>query len=374
MVKVDLNIEHFKRILTLYPHRVKDLKDKFHRFNSWMDGSDKPTLIQLGQVAHLLNIPFGYFFLAELPEQIFPIPHYRNERAEQFEPSEELKDTVKTLQIRQEWVKDILLDYGWTPLPYVGSVNTSIDVKETVESIKKHLQIESFNAKDYSSWDDSYYHFLIEQVEKAGIFVVINGIVGNNTHRKLNVDEFRGFVLNDEIAPFVFINNNDAKSAQIFTLAHEIAHVWLGKSASFELRNMQAADNAIEIYCNQVAAEFLVPEDELNKIYKKEQDYNKIANHFKVSQIVIARRLLDLNLITKDEFFDFYNSQLNKGKSKNKDSGGDYYNNIPYRLSRRFGEIIYNAALTGKISFREAFKLTDMKPGTFDKYFKEHQK
>jgi len=373
MLKVDLNIELFKRIITLYPHRINELNTKFKQINYWLNGKEKPSFNQIIKMAHVLNIPFGYFFLTELPEQVFPIPHYRNEKGAFFEPSEELKDSIKTLQTRQDWVKDILIDYGQTSLSFVGSVNLGTSIKDTVKSIKQILQLEKFNAKEFSNWSDTY-HFLIEQVEKAGIFVVINGVVGNNTHRKLNVDEFRGFVLNDEIAPFVFINNNDAKSAQIFTLAHEIAHIWLGKSASFELRNMQAADNSIEIYCNKVAAELLVPEEELIKFYRTNRTFEKLAYHFKVSQIVIARRLLDLGLITKDEFFDFYNSNINMGKSKTKDSGGDYYNNVPYRLSRRFGEIIYSAATSGIISYREAFKLTNMKPGTFDKYFKERQK
>lgn len=373
MLKVDLNIEHFNKLLTLYPHKVDALRCKFRRFNNWLDGSDKPTFNQLGEIAKKLNIPFGYFFLAELPKQTFPIPHYRNVKAGNFEPSEELLDTIKILQTRQEWVKDILIDYGQTPLPFVGCVNISTSVNETVKSIKQYLQIDKFNAKEFSNWNETF-HFLIEQSEKVGIFVVINGIVGNNTHRNLDLYEFSGFVLNDEIAPFVFINNNDAKSAQIFTLAHEIAHIWLGKSASFDLRNMQASDNEIEIYCNQVAAELLVPKDELLKVYKTTQDFDKLAHNFKVSQIVIVRRLLDCKLITKDMFFDFYNSNLNQSNIKTKTTGGDFYNTVPYRLSRRFGEIIYNAATSGKITFREAFKLTDLKPGTFDKYFKEHQK
>jgi len=373
MVKVDLNTEHFKRLITHYPHRVDDLNARFHRLNYWLDGSDKPTFNQLGQVAHLLNIPFGYFFLAEVPEQVFPIPHYRNEKAGQFEPSDELKDTVKTLLTRQEYVKDILIDYGQMSLPFVGSVNTSADVKETVLSIRKYLKIEQFNAKELSTWNESF-RYLLEQTENAGIFVVINGIVGNNTHRKLSIDEFRGFVLNDKIAPFIFINNNDAKSAQIFTLVHEIAHIWLGKSASFELRDLQAADNAIEIFCNKVAAELLVPEDELLKIYDTIKDYDKLAYYFKVSRIVIARRLLDLKLIAKEEFVNFYNEIIIKGKDQTKKPGGDYYNTAPYRLSRRFGEIIYNAAKSGRITYREAFRLTDMKPDTFDKYFKKFQK
>lgn len=373
MVKVELNIEHFKSILNQYPNKVIELKNKFRRLDIWLDGKDKPTFNQVGEVANFLNIPFGYFFLSELPESVYPIPHFRNDKTGIFEPSEELKETVKILENRQTWLKEILLDYGHNPISFVGSIDVNTDIQLTVNSIKKNLKISDFKANDFSNWQESL-NYLINKTEDAGIFVVINGIVGNNTHRKLNINEFRGFVLNDEIAPFVFINNNDAKSAQIFTLAHELVHIWLGKSASFELRDMLAAEDQVELYCNKVAAEFLVPEEELKKKYRSNISIEKLTFHFKVSRIVIARRLLDLDLISKDDFFNIYNSIINIEKSKHKSTGGNYYKSIPFKLSRKFGDIIYRAAKTGKISYREAFKLTGMKPKVFDKYFLAAQK
>ena len=372
MLKVNINIDLFKKILNLHPQKISDLYSKFNKLGYWLDGRDKPTYNQLGQVANILNIPFGYFFLSELPEEIYPIPHYRKVSTQKFEPSNELKDTVKILQTRQMWVKDVLLDYSHSILPFVGCITLDTDIKIAVNSIKKHLRLIDFKAKEFSNWQDTYI-YLINQVEKAGIFVVINGVVGNNTHRKLDVNEFRGFVLTDNIAPFVFINNRDAKSAQIFTLAHEIAHIWLGKSASFELRNMEASDNHIEIFCNKVAAELLVPEEELIQLYLIQKDFEKLAQYFKVSKLVIARRLLDLQQISKESFFEFYNYNYNKEYAKSKDSGGDFYNVVPYRISKRFGEIIFRAAKEGIISYREAFKLTDLKANTFDKYFKAYK-
>ncbi|HMM61712.1 MAG TPA: ImmA/IrrE family metallo-endopeptidase, partial [Candidatus Rifleibacterium sp.] len=80
-----------------------------------------------------------------------------------------------------------------------------------------------------ANWE-SFFNILVERSEQAGIIILRSGKVGNNTHRTLDVKEFRGFVIYDELAPFIFINGADAKAAQIFTLVHELAHVWLGAS------------------------------------------------------------------------------------------------------------------------------------------------
>ncbi len=90
--------------------------------------------------------------------------------------------------------------------------------------------------------------FLRDKVQEIGIMFEKNGVVKNNTHRPLNVNEFRGFVLVDDFAPLIFVNNADCKAAQMFTIAHELAHLWIGESAAFDLREMQPAQDAKEIF------------------------------------------------------------------------------------------------------------------------------
>jgi Zn-dependent peptidase ImmA (M78 family) len=120
--------------------------------------------------------------------------------------------------------------------------------------------------------------------EAAGVFVVTNGIVGNNTHRKLDVDEFRGFVLVDDLAPFIFINGADGKAAQMFTLAHELAHVWCGQSGVFDLRDLQPTGDDVEQVCNKIAAEFLAPAGELRNVWPRARQaaepFQALALHF----------------------------------------------------------------------------------------------
>lgn len=147
---------------------------------------------------------------------------------------------------------------------------------------------------------------LTDKMEASSVFVTINGIVGNNTRRQLLVDEFRGFVLVDDYAPFVFVNGRDAMSAQMFILARELAHVWMGESATFNLHKLDPADNAVEQACNKIAAEFLVPEEKMHRLWDKFSNNPNpsrlISRHFKVSPLVVFRKALDMDLIDKRIF------------------------------------------------------------------------
>jgi Zn-dependent peptidase ImmA (M78 family) len=209
-------------------------------------------------------------------------------------------------------------------------------------------------------------NYLIEKAEEKGIIVLRNGIVGNNTHRKLNINEFRGFVLYEEIAPVIFINNNDAISAKIFTLIHEIVHILIGQSASFDLRYLQSANNEIEQFCDKCTAEFLVPTKEIINIYTQITDLEDLARHFKVSQIVILRRLLDTSLITQQEFYsqlkDLYEKELRITPSSRR----NFYHTIPNRLSKRFLYILNSAVKNNTILFRDALRITNLSAKTYD--------
>jgi Zn-dependent peptidase ImmA (M78 family) len=202
---------------------------------------------------------------------------------------------------------------------------------------------------------------------------VINGVVGNNTHRKLDVEEFRGFALSDDYAPLIFVNGADAKSAQMFTLAHELAHLWLGQEGLSGFEGIFPGGSDVEDWCNQAAGEFLVPATEMRDSWRdvrREADpFQVLARRFKVSPIVVGRRALDLRLVGREEFFSFYNDYIGQERRRSGGpTGGDFYNNQNTRVGELFATQVVRAALDGRVGFQEAYDLTGLRGGAFQEY------
>ncbi len=243
------------------------LRRKFPKIQEWESGASQPTLHQLESLAKATLTPLGFFFLPAPPEERLPIPHFRTiDSRTPSRPSPELLHTVQMMQQRQAWMREFLIEQGQDRLAFVGSARLDESPQVVADRIRRALRFERGWAAQRPTWTDAL-RALRDAMEAIGILVVVNGIVGNNTHRKLDPSEFRGFVLVDEFAPLVFVNGADGKAAQMFTLAHELAHVWFGSSAAFDLRQLLPADDPTEQVCNRVAAECLVPERELREVW-----------------------------------------------------------------------------------------------------------
>jgi len=353
---------------------LADVESRFPKLRQWIAGQSQPTLRQLESLARLTLTPLGFFFLAEPPVERLPIPYFRtlgDEASHGYSP--DLLDTIHTMQRRQAWLREFLVDQGQRMLPFVGSAKPGELPMSVGRRIRNALQLDPAWAGRLPSWTEAL-QVLHEAMDDAGIMVVVNGIVGNNTHRKLDPEEFRGFVLADEFAPLVFANGADGKAAQMFTLAHELAHVFFGSSAAFDLREMSPAKDATEQACDKVAAEFLVPQEELRRMWPSvrgdSERFQFIARKFKVSTLVAARRTLDLHLIPRAEFFAFYHDYLNdeRRKGAQKAKGGDFYANQNLRVGRRFASTVFRAVKEGKLLYAEAYRLTGLYGKTFDRY------
>jgi Zn-dependent peptidase ImmA (M78 family) len=349
------------------------IEKKFPKLSSWLEGKVQPTLNQLEDFAKATSTPLGFLFLTNPPEDILPVPYFRtiNEGSSK-RPSADLLETVHTLKRRQAWFREYLIEEGHARLDFVEKFKNSINPKNVAEDIRNTLGLEDGWASSQPNWSKAL-RSLMDQVEEIGVLVFVNGVVSNNTHRKLNPEEFRGLVLVDDYAPVVFINAADGKAAQMFTLAHELAHVWLGSSAAFDLRELQPSLDNTEQICNQIAAEFLVPTNDFlsswDEVKKEEDPFQMLASRFKVSELVIARRALDLELISKDHFVEYYYHYREPGQKKPKDqTGGDFYNNQNMRLSNLFTRSVVRAAKEGKLLYREAYQLTALYGKTFDSY------
>lgn len=347
---------------------------KFPGLPQWIKGEKQPTVNQLAEFSKAVHIPFGFFFLQNLPVVPNTIPLFRSNSAKPvFEYSAELKETIGVIEARQEWLVEYLNSTGAEPLTFVGSATMKTSVKNIAEKIREQLGLQKNWAFQLADKNGAL-TYLIDKTEQAGIFVAINGVVGNG-HRSLMPQEFKGFVLSNPYAPYIFINGKDFPAAKLFTFMHELAHIWLGKSAAFDLDKLQPANDVVEKKCDAIAAELLVAEETLKnewgKVKHNTNHLQLLERTFKVSQIVIARRLLDLEYYTRNRFFNFYEKykkSWDEKQDENNKSGGSFYNNQNYRVGKAFFNTVNEAAKSGKLLYTDAYKLTDLYGKTFHNY------
>jgi Zn-dependent peptidase ImmA (M78 family) len=320
--------------------------------------------------------PLGYLYLDSPPDEELAITDFRTFRNQGVRrPSPDLIDTIHTMQLRQSWMRELLIEEGNEPLSFVGSGMRSQDFRELAKTIRVSLDLEPDWAESLPSWEGAL-ESLRSAIERVGVLVFSNSVVGLNNHRTLDPEEFRGFVLCDSYAPVIFLNTADTKSAQMFTLAHELVHVWLGSDGLFNLPNMLPGDDAKEQFCNQVAAEFLIPGETLRRRWDEaiatESPLHTIARWHKVSPIVAARRALDLQLISQSEFFSLYEEERARWQKRKlelkKKKGGDFYSTQRIRLGQRFSFSVVRAVREGRMLYRDAFRLTGLKGETFNRY------
>ena len=288
------------------------------------------SVAQVDKLAKCTYTPLGFLYSKEPPDERLPIADFRP-RADTLPPSPDLLDTVYLMQRRQAWMHDELIKDGAEPLDFVGAYGLETPPRRVADAMREALQLTDGWAETQSTLGDAL-RLIKDRLDAAGVLVCFNGVVGNNTHRKLNSDEFQGFALADEYAPLVFVNSADYKAAQIFTLAHELAHLFIAQSGVSTFEALQPVSNETEEFCDKAAAEFFVPEDELRAFWPhtdRENDrYQVIAGRFNVSAVVAARRALDLKLINTDTFFNFYKENANEWDSNQPggDDGGNYWN------------------------------------------------
>ncbi|MDY0164966.1 MAG: ImmA/IrrE family metallo-endopeptidase [Thermoguttaceae bacterium] len=356
----------------------EDLATAFPKLDEWKRGKRLPTFRQLEAFAKKTMTPLGYLYLDAPPEERLPIPDFRTVGDARIDrPSPNLIETIQAMQRRQAWMREYLIEQAEKPLGFVGAAKHSRNVVSLAARIRDTLGLIVDWAELHSTWEDAL-RTLRQSAEHIGILVATSSVVGLNNHRPLDPQEFRGFVVCDSYAPLIFVNGADSKSAQMFTLAHELAHVWLGQDGLFNLIKTMPHDDDTERYCNQVAAEFLVPRRKLLERWQEAQATGKpfqtIARWCKVSPVVAARRALDLRLISKAQFFVFYEQDQEdwrhrKAEEKVRKKGGpNFYDVQDVRLGRRFAYAVVRAAREGRLLFREAYQLTDLKGQTFNQY------
>jgi len=345
------------------------------RIESWEEGTDRPTLRQAQTLAQKLGIPFGYLYLAEPPHEELPLPDLRTLADEPaLAPSPELSALLSNVLALQEWYRDYLEQERAEPVGFIARFNPTDNPEPQVvaAAIGETFGVGAELRQQAHSWDE-FLRLFIQKSEAQGVMVLRSGVVGNNAHRKLSVEEFRGFAISDNLAPLVFINGQDARAAQIFTLAHEIAHLWLGVSGISNpnySRPSAEQNNSVERICNRIAAELLVPSADFIARWQGtapiEQNLQQLAAHYRVSSFVVLRQAYDLQQISSATYRVRYQALLDGFalRAQERAGGGNFYATLFARNSRTITTSMMSALVEGKILYRDAARLLNVKVST----------
>lgn len=361
------------KLLTWAIERVGKNVDSFllqnPKVEQWVEGVKQPTLKELEKFAKALYVPFGFLFLDEPPLEECPIPFFRSTTNQQNNVN--IYDTVLALQERQEWLSSYLQNEGEDKLDLVGIIDADFNKIEEASLLVHQIMGIPINwAFEHRTVDDSI-RFLTKILEDKGIIMNFNSVVGLNNFRPIPVKECRGFSLIDDYCPFIFVNNKDAKQAQVFTIFHEFVHILIGYSAGYGDTENGTPLTDLENFCDKVAAISLVPSDLLMAEWKNVgENYEILSKKFKVSRYVLARRANELGLISNQHFFMLYNRWQNEPiqvTAKKENDGGNFYPSVLKKTSRTFLAHVNNAVTSNRLLHLEAYRLTGLKGDTFHK-------
>lgn len=334
-------------------------RKKFPRFDRWLSQTAQPTIKQLEELARFAHVPFGYLLLDHAPRvNIEAIDDFRTKRnhpvrAHAYSP--ELRDTILAIRARQDWLRDYKKQQDYAPVSLVECLDRHVGDANFVQTMREMLDIkEDWRAHIHSK--DEAFRYVLEKVEAAGVVVFVSGVVEHSTSRKLNVNEFRGFALADPYAPAIFINGADAPAGRLFTLVHELVHIFLGQDS---------LDDGTEVFCNRIAGRFLVPETPFNEQWNDHAgDFDALETYFKVSKLVLYRAALNYGKITPAEYRRL-TEEYDETVAKRRGAGGNFYNTLPYRMGRSFSRYVFESVREGTTPYTEAYRLLGLTGKTY---------
>ncbi|MBT1182012.1 ImmA/IrrE family metallo-endopeptidase [Bifidobacterium sp. CP2] len=349
----------------------------------WKSGERQPNIRDINEVSRKLHIPFSYFFLTQPIDDTPAIFEHRTIGNGPLKtPSRDLVDTVADMSRIQDWARQDQIDNGGEPLPFIGSMTVKSGVVRIADSIRKTLGIEkTWYTQLGTRKAEEAFTLLRERAAQTQIIVMMNGVVGNNTHRKLNPEEFRAFALVDEYAPLIFINRADEpETARLFSLVHEFAHLWLGQDELFNDGTPPRATSGLEQACNAVAAEILMPTKEFTAEWHRvthsgvpvEQRIEKMHEIFPASWTSIALRALNSGSISQTEYERITDAAQRWATRQTATSspGGNYYNTKLSRFDNRLLDHLVASVAEGRTSYVEAYRLTGTNRRTFPELLK----
>lgn len=364
-------------------HRnLDDVKERFKTLDKWINKELDPTFNQLKELSGFLRIPFGYLLLKKPAQEQISLLKFRTIDTDAIEhPSRELIDTIKDMERKQAWLRGTFITLKREPLKFVGSLEMEQD-RDPVQIANHIRNVINLKKRWYEKASSSQPTFTIlrKKLSEQGITVMQNGIALNNTHRPLELNEFRAFTLIDAYAPLVFINSKDSNNGKTFSLLHELVHIFFGRHSLYndDLKFRNKYTNPLEITCNSVAGELIAPTDlfiaHWEQIYQdvrqEDEKISLIAKDFRVSQLVIARKALDQNYIEQQTYNQIAQSALKQfklhEKRKDNSNGGHPVNNALSRLDHNFLGTLMTSVESGDIQYTYAYRLAGVGRGVFE--------
>jgi Zn-dependent peptidase ImmA (M78 family)/transcriptional regulator with XRE-family HTH domain len=351
------------------------------QITQWETGPQYPPFGRAQDLAKALEIPFGYLFLSGPPVDRPTIPDLRKIDPNHRPDSQGFIDLLNDILVKHDWYIGYAKEGGGNRLPFVGRYSLETPFSRVVADIRAVLELDGLRRRA-KNWSD-YLRLLAQRAEESGILVMRAGVVRGNSRRKLSVKEFRGFAISNPISPLVFINTRDALAAQIFTLAHELVHIWIGQSgiSNLDLANKKeprVPAELIEQYCNDVAAELLVPAAEFDVLWGNSTGDNGdkaeyLARRFWVSVPVILRRANERGHIAQSVFFRLWQEHQDKMRAleqrhdEEKSSGGNFYNTFIARNSHKLTQAVVSVVRDGGMGTLEAARLLSVRTATIPK-------
>jgi len=352
------------------------------RLETWEEGTDYPTIRQAKLLAKAYKRPFSLFFLPEIPNDFHPLQDYRRDDSKKLDTASIF--IIRDVQEKQHWISELFEETGEDPLAFVGKYSIKDQAETVARDILKTLKINpgNYSGNPILEW--------VEKAESAGIFISRTSYL----HSKLVLDRdlIQGFAIADNYAPFIFVNTKNWKAPQLFTLVHELAHIWIAKSGISNEVDIDYSEkpkskfHPVELFCNQVAANALMPGELVvqmgEKTFTSNKEVFKQAKNLGVSSFALLIRLLKLNLISnntyqalrqeaQEDFERFLaKEEERKLKQKEKNNGPDTYLLRLNKNSKLFTRIVIDAFKNGTISPSIASTLLNTQTNKFPKFEK----
>jgi len=354
------------------------------KINKWLNNDGKPTVNQLKELSRKAQIPFGYFFLDNVPNEDLPLLKFRTVNNVDIDrPSRNLIDVIHSMEIKQNWVSDYrkqndyptsIFSNGYKLIENLDCMNEEQIAEKIMNSLDLKLgwNTELKNRKSFN--------LLRSKLDQVGVVVMYSGIVGSNTHRALSQSEFRAFALDDKYAPLIFINSNDSYNAMLFSLVHELIHIWYGTSELYNddfKNNYQVLNPKSEQDINHISESIIFPKNLFLDRWKRQEvtgidRIKSVAKYFDASPLSTGIRAHRLRLISQDDVKRL-KTELNQEYQRNKRhqkeiGGGNYYATKAAQIDSAFAMEVERGVNSGNLGFNSAFELLGVKNSTaFDR-------